>query len=170
MTNKDLANLIFSDIDKDITYYENLYKERDLKEGACVTRFAPSPTGFIHIGNFFAAMIDYVIAKNTNGIFYLRNEDTDQKREVEGATKKIMDTLKTYDMVPDEYEFESNTVGSYGPYTQSERKEIYHTYIKHLIEIGRAYPCFSTKEELDELRLHQERSKMRTGYYGRCAQ
>ncbi len=169
MTNKDLANLIFPDIDKDISYYEDIYKKRELPVGACVTRFAPSPTGFIHIGNFFAAMIDYVIAKNTNGIFYLRNEDTDQKREIEGATEKIMTTLRTYGMIPDEYEYEGETIGNYGPYIQSKRKDIYHAYIKHLIEIGRAYPCFATKEELDELRESQEKVKVRTGYYGRYA-
>lgn len=169
MTNKDLANLIFPEIDKDITYYENLYKPRNLEDGACVTRFAPSPTGFIHIGNFFAAVIDYVIAKNTKGIFYLRNEDTDQKREVEGAVDIIMEILKTYKMFPDEYQYKKEVIGNYGPYVQSERKEIYQTYIKHLIEIGRAYPCFATKEELEELRVSQEKIKARTGYYGRYA-
>ena len=169
MTNKDLANVIFPDIDKSIEYYENMYPKRNLNEGCAVTRFAPSPTGFMHIGNFQSAVIDYVLARNTNGIFYLRNEDTDSKREIEGAMNVIFDTLKNYDMVPDEYEFNGKVVGNYGPYIQSERKEIYHTFIKYLIEIGRAYPCFCTKEELDEMRKVQESSKRRIGYYGRYA-
>ena len=169
MTNKDLANIIFPHITKTIADYEKMYPERKLKEGACVTRFAPSPTGFMHLGGFFQAIIDKLIAHNTNGIFYLRNEDTDQKREVEGAVELIMSTLDYYDMIPNEYEFEEKVVGAYGPYIQSERKEIYQTFIKHLIEIGRAYPCFATKEELDELRSAQEKIKARTGYYGRYA-
>ncbi len=169
MTNKDLANVIFPHITKTIADYEKMYPERNLKEGACVTRFAPSPTGFMHLGGFFQAIIDKLIAHNTNGIFYLRNEDTDQKREVEGAVELIMSTLDYYDIIPNEYEFEEKVVGAYGPYIQSERKEIYQTFIKHLIEIGRAYPCFATKEELDELRSAQEKIKARTGYYGRYA-
>jgi glutamyl-tRNA synthetase len=169
MTNKDLADFLFPDIHESIEDMYKKYPQRNLEEGACVTRFAPSPTGFVHIGNFFAALIDYVIAKNTNGVFYLRNEDTDQLREVEGATKKIMQTLDFYHMAPDEYEFEGKIVGKYGPYIQSERKEIYHVFIKYLIEIGRAYPCFATKEELEELRTSQEKVNARTGYYGRYA-
>ena len=169
MTNKDLANIIFPDIDKSIEYYENLYPKRNLNAKCAVTRFAPSPTGFMHIGNFQSAVIDYVLARNTNGVFYLRNEDTDSKREIEGAMNVIFDTLKNYDMVPDEYEFNGKVVGNYGPYIQSERKEIYHTFIKHLIEIGRAYPCFCTKENLDDMRKVQEDGKKRIGYYGRYA-
>ncbi len=166
MTNKDLADLIFPEIKHDISYYDEIYKPRDLKEGEKVTRFAPSPTGFIHLGGFFQALIDYVLAKNSNGLFYLRNEDTDQKREIKEATKLIMDTLKHYDIMPDEYEFDGKIVGKYGPYVQSERKEIYHTFIKYLIEIGRAYPCFCTKEDLEKKRKQQEERKFRTGYYG----
>ncbi len=169
MTNKDLANIIFPDIDKSIEHYENLYPKRNLNEKCAVTRFAPSPTGFMHIGNFQSAVIDYVLARNTNGVFYLRNEDTDSKREIEGAMNVIFDTLKNYDMVPDEYEFNGKVVGNYGPYIQSERKVIYHTFIKHLIEIGRAYPCFCTKEDLDDMRKVQEDGKKRIGYYGRYA-
>lgn len=167
--NKELANVIFPDINETIEDYIKKYPSRNLKEGACVTRFAPSPTGFMHLGGFYQAIIDYLMAKNTNGIFFLRNEDTDQKREVEEAVELIMKTLKTYNIVPDEYEFEGKIVGNYGPYIQSERKTIYHVFIKHLIEIGRAYPCFCTKEELDEIRSVQEHSKQRTGYYGRYA-
>ncbi len=169
MTNKDLADLIFPNLDHDVEYYEALYPERNLKEGEKVTRFAPSPTGYLHIGGFFQALIDYVLAKNSNGIFYLRNEDTDKAREVDTAVELIMKTLNQYGLVPDEYEYEGKIVGEYGPYIQSERKEIYHAYIKRLIEIGRAYPCFCTREELNEMRQKQEERKKRTGYYGSYA-
>ncbi len=169
MTNKDLADLIFPNITKTIEDYEKMYPKRKLDEGACVTRFAPSPTGYMHLGGFFQALIDFNIAKSSNGIFYLRNEDTDQKREVDKAVELIMETLKHYDIIPDEYEYKGEIVGEYGPYIQSERKEIYHTFIKHLIEIGRAYPCFCTKDEINEMRSTQEERKMRPGYYGRFA-
>ena len=169
MTNKDLANLIFPNITKTVEDYEKEYPERNLKEGACVTRFAPSPTGYMHLGGFFQALIDFTIANNTDGVFYLRNEDTDQKREVEKAVELITSTLNHYNIVPDEYEYNGETKGNYGPYIQSERKEIYHAFIKHLIEIGRAYPCFCTKDEIDEMRHTQEERKMRPGYYGRYA-
>lgn len=169
MTNKDLAELIFPNLEHDVDYYENKYPERNLPEGAAVTRFAPSPTGYMHIGNFMSTVIDYVLAKNTNGIFFLRNEDTDKAREVSDAVERIMKTLTTYNLVPDEYEYEGKIVGNYGPYIQSERKEIYHAYIKKLIEMGRAYPCFCTKEYLDDMRTRQEASKLRTGYYGKWA-
>ena len=169
MTNKDLADLIFPNLEHDVEYYEALYPERNLKEGEKVTRFAPSPTGYLHIGGFFQALIDYMLAKNSNGIFYLRNEDTDKAREVDTAVELIMKTLNQYGIVPDEYEYEEKIVGEYGPYIQSERKEIYHAYIKRLIEIGRAYPCFCTREELNEMRQKQEERKKRTGYYGSYA-
>ncbi len=169
MTNKDLANLIFPNVTKTIEDYEKMYPERNLKEGAKVTRFAPSPTGFMHIGGFYQALTDYIIAKNTNGVFYLRNEDTDKTREVDSAIELIIKTLKEYNLMPDEYEYKDKIVGNYGPYIQSERIEIYHAYIKRLIEIGRAYPCFCKKETLEELRKNQEEKKMRTGYYGRFA-
>jgi len=164
-----LANLIFPNIEKSIDDYIKIYPSRDLKEGASVTRFAPSPTGYMHLGGFYQALIDYVIAKNTDGIFFLRNEDTDQKREVKEAVELIMKTLKDYNIKPDEYEYENKIVGNYGPYIQSERKEIYHTFIKYLIENDKAYPCFCAKEKLDEIRTMQEEGKKRTGYYGRYA-
>jgi len=169
MTNKDLANLIFPNITKTIEDYEKEYPERDLPEGAKVVRFAPSPTGFMHIGNMMSATINYVLAKSSGGVFYLRNEDTDQARTVEGAVDFIHKTLKHYGIYPDEYEYNDKTVGSYGPYIQSERKEIYHAFVKHLIEIGRAYPCFMSKEEVDEIRENQTKAKKRIGIYGRYA-
>ena len=169
MTNKDLADLIFPNITKTVADYEAMYPERNLPEGAKVTRFAPSPTGYMHLGGFFQAIIDYNLANKSDGVFYLRIEDTDQKREVNDATALIIKSLKHYHIMPSEYEYDGEIVGNYGPYVQSERKEIYHAFIKYLIEIGRAYPCFCTKEELDEIRNMQESVKRRTGYYGRYA-
>lgn len=169
MTYKDLANLIFPNITKTIEDYEKEYPKRDLPEGAKVTRFAPSPTGFMHIGNMMSATINYCLAKKSNGIFYVRNEDTDQARTVEGAVDFIHETLKHYGIYPDEYEYAERVVGNYGPYIQSERKEIYQTFVKHLIEIGRAYPCFMSKEEVEEIRENQARAKKRIGIYGRYA-
>ena len=169
MTNKDLANVIFPNITKTVDDYEKEYPERNLSKDACVTRFAPSPTGFIHLGGLFQAIIDYVIAKQSNGIFYLRNEDTDKEREVDGAVELIMHVLNHYGLNPDEYEYDGRIVGNYGPYIQSERKEIYHAFVKYLIEIGRAYPCFCTKEELSEMREDQEAMKIRPGYHGKFA-
>ena len=169
MTNKDLANVIFPNITKTIEDYEKEYPKRNLPEGACVTRFAPSPTGFMHIGHFMPALIDYVVAKQSGGVFYLRNEDTDKAREVEGSMELIIKILNYYGLTPDEYQIGEELVGNYGPYVQRERKEIYHTFIKHLIERGRAYPCFCTTEELSEMRENQETMKTRTGYHGRFA-
>ena len=169
MTNKDLANVIFPNITKTIEDYEKEYPKRDLKEEACVTRFAPSPTGFMHLGGLFQAIIDYVIAKESGGVFILRNEDTDKAREIDGAVELIMQVLNNYNITPDEYEFNGSIVGNYGPYIQSKRKEIYHAFIKHLIEIDRAYPCFCSTEELSQMRENQETMKTRTGYHGRFA-
>ena len=171
MNREDLANLIFPNITKTIEEYEAMYPERNLDENAKVTRYAPSPTGFMHIGNFLAATIDYVIAKNSGGIFYLRNEDTDTSREVEGAVEYIRHILEYYDMNPDEYEYRdtNETKGEYAPYIQSERKEIYQTFIKHLVREGKAYPCFPTQEEMDVIREGQARDKRRIGIYGRYA-
>ena len=169
MTNKDLANVIFPNITKTIEDYEKEYPRRNLPEGACVTRFAPSPTGFMHIGHFMPALIDYVVAKQSGGVFFLRNEDTDKAREVEGSMELIIKILNYYGIVPDEYQVGEELIGNYGPYVQSQRKEIYHTFIKHLIQIGRAYPCFCSTEELSEMRENQETMKTRTGYHGRFA-
>ena len=171
MTTKELANLIFPDITKSIEDYEREYPERNLPEGAKVTRFAPSPTGFMHIGNFLSATIDYVLAKQSKGIFYLRNEDTDSSREIEGAVEYIRHVLEHYDMVPEEYEYRdiNEIKGIYGPYIQSERKTIYHTFIKYLVSEGKAYPCFLTQEEMDSIRESQAKDKRRIGIYGRYA-
>ena len=171
MTYKDLADFMFPNINKTIKDYEEIYPERDLKEGACVTRYAPSPTGFMHIGNFYSVVVDYVIAKRNDGVFYLRNEDTDQAREVSGAVEYIRHVLEHYKLIPDEYEYKDTkeTKGNYGPYIQSERKEIYQACIKELISLGKAYPCFLTQEEMDAIRENQSKSKSRIGIYGKFA-
>ena len=166
MDYKDLANLIFPDA-KDISYYEEKYPERNLPEGAIVTRFAPSPTGFVHIGGLYQALVAREVAKKTNGVFFLRVEDTDQKREIENGVTGIVDSLKDFDMAPDEGMItDKEEIGNYGPYKQSLRKEIYHSYAKYLISQGKAYPCFCTPEDDEERKKKQESAKVRTGYYG----
>ena len=166
MDYKDLANLIFPDA-KEISYYEEKYPERNLPEGAVVTRFAPSPTGFVHIGGLYQALVARTVAEKTGGVFFLRVEDTDQKREVENGVTGIVNSLKDFDMAPDEGMIsDTEEIGNYGPYKQSLRKEIYQAYAKYLIAQGKAYPCFCTQEELDEIRQKQESAKIRPGYYG----
>ncbi len=166
MDYKDLANLIFPD-SKDISYYEEKYPRRDLKEGAIVTRFAPSPTGFVHIGGLYQSLIAKKVAEQTEGVFFLRIEDTDQKREVENGITDIVNSLKDFGLEPDEGMIsETEEKGEYGPYKQSKRKDIYQAYAKYLIEQGKAYPCFCTPEEVEEIRQKQEAAKIRPGYYG----
>ena len=149
---------------------EAKYPRRNLPDGAKVTRVAPSPTGFMHIGGIYAALINERLAHQSGGVFFLRIEDTDTKREVEGATEVICSSLADYDLNIDEgFDANGNEVGAYAPYKQSDRKTIYQTYIKHLLEIGKAYPCFATQEELENLRKTQEASGARPGYYGRWA-
>ena len=166
MDYKELADMIFPDA-KDISYYEEKYPERDLPEEAQVLRVAPSPTGNVHIGTIDQALIATKVARQTGGVFFLRIEDTDQKREVEGGVKQIIEALKSFDLEPDEGMIsETEWKGNYGPYKQSMRKDIYQAFAKHLLEMGKAYPAFDTPEELEEMRARQEASKLRTGYYG----
>ena len=163
---KELADLIFPDA-KDISYYEEKYPERDLKEGAVVTRFAPSPTGFVHIGGLYQSLVAKKIAKQTDGVFFVRIEDTDQKREVENGVSEILTSLKEYDLSPDEsLNTDGTDNGNYGPYIQSKRKDIYQAYAKSLLEKGLAYPCFCSAEDLNEIRENQTKARQRTGYYG----
>lgn len=170
MTNKDLADLIFPNITKTIEDYEKMYPKRDLPESAVVTRFAPSPTGFVHMGSLLASFIERKAAKDTNGIFYLRIEDTDQERKVENGIEGITTDLKNFGITIDEGALsETEEIGAYGPYIQSKRKEIYDAFIKYFLENGMAYPCFCSKEELDNIRNAQEKRKDRIGYYGRYA-
>ena len=166
MDYKDLAELIFPDA-KDISYYEEKYPERNLPEGAVVTRFAPSPTGYVHIGGLYQCVLEGVLTKRTNGVLLLRVEDTDQKREVENGVAGIVDSLRNFDIEYDEGLISENEEkGNYGPYKQSLRGEIYQAYAKYLIAQGKAYPCFASQEELEELRSKQEAAKIRPGYYG----
>ncbi|OQB44533.1 MAG: Glutamate--tRNA ligase [Parcubacteria group bacterium ADurb.Bin159] len=146
------------------------YPKRKLPQGAMVTRIAPSPTGFMHIGSIYTALISERFAHQTNGVYFLRIEDTDKKREIKDAYKIIIESLDKFNLSPDEGEdINGKEKGNYGPYRQSKRKEIYKAFIKYLIEIGRAYPCFCTEEELEEMRREQEKLKVRTGYYGKWA-
>ncbi len=166
MTNEErieLANLLFPNLEHDRAYYEEKYPERDLAEGAMVTRYGPSPTGSVHLGNLLSAFADMVYARQTNGSFYLRIEDTDQKRMIEGGIENITGVLHDFDILPNEgYSFG----GEYAPYRQSERTEIYQTYIKDLIIKGLAYPCFMKEEEIDAIREEQEINKTKIGIYG----
>lgn len=166
---KELADLIFPDV-KDKEYYEEKYPRRELPEGAMVLRVAPSPTGNVHIGTIYQALINKIAAKRSRGVFYARIEDTDQKREIEGGIKQIIDALNDFDVSPDEgMVSEEEWNGNYGPYKQSLRKEIYQSYAKFLLEQGKAYPCFCSQEELNEIRAKQEAAKIRPGYYGAWA-
>ena len=164
MDRKDLANLIFPDI-KEVSYYEEKYPRRNLPEGAEVVRVAPSPTGFIHVGGLFQGLVAKKVAMQTGGVFFVRIEDTDQKRKIENGAEEILNAFEEYDIIPDE------TVGkgNYGPYVQSERGEIYKSYAKKMIEEGTAYPCFCSAEELDKIREDQTKAQERTGYYGKWA-
>ena len=162
MTDKELAELMFPDVTHDVEYYEKLYPERNLPEGAIVSRFAPSPTGFVHMGSLRSAFIEQKLPRDTNGVFYLRIEDTDGARTVENGIQGIIDDLKNFDIQIDEGVIsETEEIGAYGPYIQSKRREIYRTYAKSLVERGLAYPCFCTQEELDETRKMQELNKNR---------
>lgn len=170
MTNKELADVLFPNVTKTIEDYEKMYPERDLKEGAIVTRFAPSPTGFVHMGSLLTSFIAKKVAKDTGGVFYVRIEDTDQKRSVENGIEGIIDDLKNFSISIDEGVVgKDKQIGAYGPYIQSERKEIYETFAKYLVENDLAYPCFCTEEEIEHTRQIQEAGKERLGYYGHWA-
>lgn len=170
MSNKDLAKKMFQEELQTPEYYLEKYKARELKEGAMVTRYAPSPTGFQHIGGVFAALVAERLATQSGGTFYLRVEDTDQKREVEGAIEDTIATMNHFGMNFTEGMTGENTeIGNYGPYRQSHRAEIYKTFAKDLVEKGLAYPCFCTAEELTEVRENQTANKITPGYYGEYA-
>lgn len=158
-----LAELLFSDVTKTPDYYESLYPERQLPEGAKVTRFAPSPTGFVHFGGLFPVLVGERLAHQSGGVFYLRIEDTDSKREVEGAEYDLIKAFENFGINFDESIVKE---GKYGPYRQSERREIYRTYAKELVKNGKAYPCFCTEEDMQQLREKQEQMKLTPGYYG----
>ena len=164
-----LAELLFPDVTLLPEDMEKRYPERQLKEGARVTRLAPSPTGFLHFGNLFTGTVAYRTAKVTDGIFFVRVEDTDQKRKVEGAVEVMLGGLEAFGVVADEGVVgEDIEKGDYGPYYQSQRKEIYHVFAKSLVKQDLAYPCFCSAEELDEIRAAQENESVK-GYWGEYA-
>jgi len=170
MTNKELAELIYPNVSSDVSVYEKKYPERNLTDGAVVSRFAPSPTGFVHMGSLLSAFVESFVPKTTNGIFYLRIEDTDGKRTVENGINGIIKDLKDFEINIDEGVLsDTESIGNYGPYIQSQRKEIYESYAKKLIEEGLAYPCFCSEEDLNIMREKQEHKKSRIGYYGNWA-
>ena len=169
MDNLAMAQLLFGQTDKSSADYEQMYPPRDLGEGVKVTRFAPSPTGFLHFGSLFAAFVAAKTAGN-DGVFYLRIEDTDKKREVENGVIGMVNGLKDFGIIPDEGAMgETDEKGMYGPYTQSKRNHIYQAYVKDLVEKGLAYPCFMTEEETAQIRIEQEAAKELPGIYGKYA-
>lgn len=166
-----IADLLFPEVSAVPQDLEEKYPPRALPEGARVTRFSPSPTGYLHIGGLFGALADYMTAKATGGVFYLRIEDTDKKREIEDGVSGILEGLRAFGITPDEgvTGFDSET-GAYGPYTQSKRVEIYHIVAKDLVRRGLAYPCFCTADELTALREQQEKDgALIRGYFGNYA-
>lgn len=165
-TRRELAQLIFPDIGTTLEDLEKRYPARDLPQGARVTRFAPSPTGFLHTGSLFTAMIARKVAQQSGGVFFIRLEDTDTKREIQGSGDTLISQLREFGVTPDEGYLGAKEKGNYGPYKQSERGPIYKTVIKKMIEEGTAYPCFATTEELEKLRTEQESLKIVPGYYG----
>ena len=169
MDNNFLAELLYPNIKTLPADMEARYPARDLPEGAKVTRFAPSPTGFLHIGNLYGAFTDERLAHTSGGVFYLRIEDTDAKRTVPNGIAIIIETLAKLGVEFDEGAVIDGDKGDYGPYRQSERAEIYQTYAKQLIREGKAYPCFCTEEELSAIRERQESEKLNPGYYGEFA-
>ena len=171
MDNQKLADLLFPEVVNTPEYYEEKFPYRKLPNKAEVTRMAPSPTGFIHLGNLYSALADERIAHRNGGVFYLRIEDTDEKRKVDGAVETIINVLRYFDIEFDEGAGFDDTDprNAYGPYFQRQRVEIYHTYAKSLVERGLAYPCFCTEEELESVRQKQEENKVLTGYYGEYA-
>ena len=169
MTNKELANIMYPSVTKTISDYETIYPERNIDDKAVVSRFAPSPTGFVHMGSLLTVFVTNKAAKDTNGIFYLRIEDTDGKRTVESIDGIVKD-LKSFNIEIDEGAISDNDeVGNYGPYVQSKRIDIYNTFAKWLVENDYAYPCFCSEEDINEIRKVQESKKDRIGYYGKYA-
>lgn len=169
MDYEKLAELLFPHIDKTPEEYEIKYPKRDLPEGAKVTRLGPSPTGFIHLGNLYGAFVDERLAHQSGGTFFLRIEDTDDKREVEGAVEAVISSLNYFGVQFDEGVTVDGETGAYGPYYQSRRAELYQCFAKWLTRQGMAYPCFCTEEEIQAVREQQEAQKENPGYYGKWA-
>lgn len=169
MDHQALAQLLFPQVTETPDDIEAKFPQRVLPEGAVVTRMAPSPTGFVHLGNLVQGMISERMAHQSGGVLFLRVEDTDAKREVPGAVEILIDTLKHYGIQFDEGATHSGDNGLYGPYRQRQRAAIYHVFAKKLVSEGKAYPCFCTEEELSAIRQQQEANKETTGYYGKYA-
>lgn len=167
---EELINIIFDNSLPKVEEIFEKYKKREIDDGQKITRFAPSPTGFIHIGNLYSALVNERVAHKSGGIFFLRIEDTDEKREVEGAVDKVISALKYFDIKYDEGSNGNEETGNYAPYQQSKRKNIYKVFVKDLIERGLAYPCFCTEEELENIVKQQKAQNcQRLGYYGTWA-
>ena len=164
-----LADILFPDVTASPEDMEQKFPPRSLPEGACVTRIGPSPTGFVHLGNLYNALIGERLAHQSNGVFYLRIEDTDNKREVEGAVETVINAMNYFGVNFDEGAVSNGDNGSYGPYRQRQRKDIYHVFAKHLVQRGLAYPCFLTAEEIAALREQQTAVKENPGIYGKYA-
>lgn len=169
MDNNYLAELLFPNVKTTEEELEKRFPQRQLAEGAVVTRMAPSPTGFVHLGNLVQGITSERLAYQSGGVLFLRVEDTDKKREVEGAVKVLIETLKHYNIHFDEGATIDGDSGIYGPYRQSMRADIYHVYAKRLVREGKAYPCFCTEEELENIRAEQEKLKENFGYFGKWA-
>lgn len=169
MSFETLANLLFPEVTNTIEDLEVRFPHRNIPEGAEVLRFAPSPTGFLHTGSLFTAFLGQKVARQTGGIFFVRLEDTDQKREISGTGQELLDQLAKFGVVPNEGYLGDNEKGLYGPYAQSQRANIYKTVIKRMVENNLAYPCFCSSEKLNEMRALQEANKELTGYYGHYA-
>ena len=167
MTREEYANMLLPNVLHDRKYYEEKYQKRNLKPGAMVTRIGPSPTGFVHIGTLYQAIVANKLAKQSEGVCFLRVEDTDQKRLVENGIEQILEAVKTYQIPFDEYPIDMESeVGEYGPYIQSKRVDIYQAFVKDLIIKDLAYPSFLTEEEKKEMTEKQQKRKQRIGYYG----
>ena len=169
MDHKKLAEILFPEHLESTEYYETIYPVRDLPEGAKVTRLGPSPTGFIHLGNLYGAFVDERLAHQSGGVFFLRIEDTDDKRQVEGAVETIINSLRFFSINFDEGAGIDGDKGDYGDYTQSKRGPIYRAFAKRLVAEGKAYPCFLTEEEIAEIREQQQELKVNPGIYGKWA-
>ena len=169
MSLEKLANIIYPEINTSIDELEARFPHRQLKEGAEVLRFAPSPTGFLHTGSLFTAFLGQKVARQTGGVFFVRLEDTDQKREISGTGRELLEQLAAFGVVPNEGYLGDHELGAYGPYAQSNRADIYKAVIKQMIKDNLAYPCFCSNEKLGEMRALQEANKELTGYYGHYA-
>ncbi len=167
MTREEFADILLPNVKHTRAYYEEKYGKRNLKDGAMVTRLAPSPTGFVHIGSLYQAVAAQKLAHQSGGVCYLRIEDTDQKREVENGIEQIIASLKKYDVQFDEGPLaDGEDVGAYGPYIQSKRKDIYQAFVKDLLIKDLAYPSFLTEEEKEKITEQQKKIKSRIGYFG----